>query len=445
MGSHLDYTVANSRQCLCPCDIDGDGDCDVVTADYSYTGVDSILTVLLNDGAGNLAAAAQYVVGGNPYDLVAVDLDGDSDLDFATANSADSSLTLLFNQGDGTLDDVTTIDMGNRPEAIAVLDVEADGDLDLAVACNEETGPTLLLNNGDGTFAAGVSVDTSAQMANGVAAADINGDGLSDLVVCSGSIFAVYEAVGTGKYVRTQESVSAGFSGLINVADFDANGWPDVALEQYHAGNISLRFNSNGTLGPEQLVAVGGHPADLAAADFDGDRDIDLAVAGVPDGHITLLENDGGGGFEVHAAYPCGNCPSTVAALDLDGDGDLDLASGECNGWVHTFENLGDPTFMEDDESELPTFSLSQNYPNPFNPSTVIECSLPARNRVNLAIFNVLGQKVRTLIDAERQAGPLRVTWDGLDDRGKPAATGVYFYRFRAGDQARAKKMLLVR
>ncbi len=444
-GLHRDYKIGNSRQCLLPCDVDRDGDRDIVTVDYSFSGVDSVFAVMINDGGGSFTAAASYIVGGNPYDLVAVDLDNDTDLDFVTANTSDSSLTLLFNRGDGTLENITDIPVDSRPLALTVLDAEADGDMDLAVALYEPSGPTLLLNNGDGTFASGIRVDTSSHMANDIAAVDVNGDGMSDLVACSGSIFFVYTSAGNGDFVRTQESSSTAYSGSICVADFDANGWPDIALEQFQAGTVSLRFNTGGSFGPEQVIVVGGYPADLAAGDFDGDGDIDLAVAGAPESHVTALLNDGTGSFDAGTSYSCGTCPYTIAVLDFDGDGDLDLTSGECNGWVHTFAHSGDPLPVETDEVLLPTFWLSQNYPNPFNPETIIGYSLPARSHVSLVVYNVLGRKVRTLVDGVKPAGPLAITWDGADDSGKPAATGVYLYRFRAGEHVQTKKMLLLR
>jgi len=90
-------------------------------------------------------------------------------------------------------------------------------------------------------------------------------------------------------------------------------------------------------------------------------------------------------------------------------------------------------------------FELSQNYPNPFSPSTTIEYSVPERSHVTIEAYNVLGQKVRTLVDREEPAGSHTITWDGTTDYGQPAATGVYIYRFRAGDHTETKKMLLLK
>jgi flagellar hook assembly protein FlgD len=90
-------------------------------------------------------------------------------------------------------------------------------------------------------------------------------------------------------------------------------------------------------------------------------------------------------------------------------------------------------------------FELSQNYPNPFNPVTTIEYSVMRRGHVAIEIYNVLGQRVRTLVDETKSAGTYRVEWDGNDEAGRPVTSGVYLYRFTTGEVTETKKMLLVR
>lgn len=97
------------------------------------------------------------------------------------------------------------------------------------------------------------------------------------------------------------------------------------------------------------------------------------------------------------------------------------------------------------EESRPSEFSLSQNYPNPFNPATNIEFSLIKATHVKLEIFNIVGQKVRTLVDEEMKAGTYLADWDGKDEKGKAVSSGIYFYRMEAGDFSDMKKMLLVK
>jgi len=96
-------------------------------------------------------------------------------------------------------------------------------------------------------------------------------------------------------------------------------------------------------------------------------------------------------------------------------------------------------------KEETPSnFNLGQNYPNPFNPSTTIPFSLNDAGFVNLSIYNITGQKDRTLVDNYHSIGSRTVTWNGLDDSGKSAAAGLYIYQLRFGDTVESRKMLLI-
>ncbi len=104
------------------------------------------------------------------------------------------------------------------------------------------------------------------------------------------------------------------------------------------------------------------------------------------------------------------------------------------------------------DHIYVPTgFELSQNYPNPFNPWTTIRFTLPSQQEggltlpTTLKIYNVLGEVVRTLVDEPMAPGAHEVVWDGKDDQGDQTASGIYFYRLRAGDLQDTKKMVLMR
>ena len=91
------------------------------------------------------------------------------------------------------------------------------------------------------------------------------------------------------------------------------------------------------------------------------------------------------------------------------------------------------------------TFALHQNYPNPFNPTTEIEFSVLRVARVELAVFDVLGRKIRTLTARRYAAGTYRVKWDGRDEAARPVPSGVYFYRMKAGTRIWTRKMVLMR
>jgi hypothetical protein len=114
---------------------------------------------------------------------------------------------------------------------------------------------------------------------------------------------------------------------------------------------------------------------------------------------------------------------------------------------TETRTGVGDDEGWDDDPDDVPPyrFELLQNYPNPFNPVTTIEYSVPSHAQVTIEIFNVLGRKVRTLVNETKQAGSYRAEWNGTDNAGRPVSTGVYLYRYKAGKVTQTKKMLLLK
>jgi flagellar hook assembly protein FlgD len=90
-------------------------------------------------------------------------------------------------------------------------------------------------------------------------------------------------------------------------------------------------------------------------------------------------------------------------------------------------------------------FELAQNYPNPFNPTTTINFSLPAASDARLDIYNVIGERVTTLINEFLPAGRYQITWNGRLTDGAQAPSALYLYRLEAGDFSQTRKMLLVK
>ena len=89
--------------------------------------------------------------------------------------------------------------------------------------------------------------------------------------------------------------------------------------------------------------------------------------------------------------------------------------------------------------------TLGQNYPNPFNPSTVISYQLSVSSNVKLMIYNVLGQKIKTLVESFQNAGEHSLVWDATDERNNPVSSGIYFYCLQTNEMNFQKKMILVR
>lgn len=90
-------------------------------------------------------------------------------------------------------------------------------------------------------------------------------------------------------------------------------------------------------------------------------------------------------------------------------------------------------------------FTLEQNYPNPFNPTTLIRFSVPVTSRVRISIYNLLGQRVRDLVDESFANGVQEVSWDGRDNTGRLLSSGTYIYRMQSGNFVETRKMVLMK
>jgi len=135
------------------------------------------------------------------------------------------------------------------------------------------------------------------------------------------------------------------------------------------------------------------------------------------------------------------NIESKLDSLDLSGLGIKEATFVDQNAQkleVKIVDKISKPNLPKE-------FSLSQNYPNPFNPQTVIQYALAHDCEVQITIYNILGQKVRTPVNEYQKAGYQRIEWDSKNDRDEEVASGIYFYRLTAGDFSETKKMFLLK
>jgi hypothetical protein len=120
------------------------------------------------------------------------------------------------------------------------------------------------------------------------------------------------------------------------------------------------------------------------------------------------------------------------------------------DGWGTEFTTRGEVSvvsgiFDQNQPIVADEFVLENNYPNPFNPVTTIDFKVPKTSDISIVVYNTLGQKVRTLVDASMPAGKHSVTWDGKNDIGNMLPTGMYFYTLEAAATKITKKMVLIK
>ena len=368
---------------ICAADFTEDGRLDIATANYASNNV----SVLKNSGTGTFAAAVRYAAGSGPRCAVAADFDGDGKPDLAAANSSSTSVTILMNSGGGVFAGGSNYAVGEEPTAVCAANFDGDGKLDLAVANYGSDNVSIIRGVGDGTFSEAVDYAVGSQ----------------SIALCA--------------------------------ADFDGDEKPDVATANRWSNNISIAIN-NGS----------GHVGVLIQA-FAARRSGAFVEL-----EWSVLSDESIEGYRLHRAEEASGervllngdlIPATERAY-------IDRTTHPGRTYLYT---LGAVTSGGEEVSSAAvsvTMSpqpviLLQNHPNPFNPSTIVPFYLPTRMDVEIAIYSVDGRFVKRLFQGSMQEGYREIAWDGTDDAGRPASSGLYLYRLRTGKFIQAKKMILLR
>jgi len=444
----LSVSVGATPATLTVADVNSDGSLDVIFCNRAI----NLITILTGNGDGTLGPGVEHAAGNGPLGICAANLNNDTLLDLAVANFFSTDLSLYFNNGDGTFGVTDNDSVGASPSGVCSADLDADGDMDLATA-NLSGSVTVLLNDGLGVFLSRQDFEIGGAFA--VQAADFDGDYSVDLAVAQWfdppdtiSWVTVLFNDGHGNLGSAQSYHTDLGAGALFAGDLDEDQDIDLAVTAYHEAGLCLLFNDGaGSFAPRVAYATGSGPYSVCGGDFDADADLDLAVANYEGNSIAMLRNQGAGQFALGGTYPLTGRAVSVGAGDFDTDGDLDLVSTVSTTNVTILYNNENAQAVDDtDPGQLPNrWELAQNYPNPFNPGTTIEYTIPSRTLVRVEVFNLIGQRVRLLLDEEQPAGTHRLDWNGIDDAGRSVATGMYLCRLKAGEFAQARKMLLVK
>lgn len=307
------------------CDLDGDGSIDMSVICENASDVRVYMSK--DDGTGTFGAMLSPLnpVGTTPSPNESSDFNGDGFIDLATAEQG-GSVSVLLGNGDGTFQPATTYPLGNPTYGLAVFEADGDGDMDLAAPSNDQV--RLLLNNGDGTFAAPIAIASAVVNDYGLTAADMNNDGIVDLVV--GSVTGQIQVLlsnGNGTFTQKPVQNAGGHAWMIVCGDLNGDGKMDATVANGGNGRGSrLLGNGDGTLqAPFSTPQVGWMTAtDLG--DLDGDGDLDWVLSSFGASIYQMYVNNGAGGFTLDQTIPAIENPACCAMFDADGDRDLDLA-----------------------------------------------------------------------------------------------------------------------
>ncbi|WP_157758158.1 FG-GAP-like repeat-containing protein [Cystobacter fuscus] len=320
-------------------DFDRDGKLDLAIVEQPHG---SSLTLLMGLGNGGFQPARQHELGsylGVNTRPVAADLDGDGSPELIWAGMY-PGLSVARGLGNGAFDTVRAYRLGfgsgseNTHQGVAVADFDRDGTPDVAAVASDGT-LGLLLNQGDGTLGDFKPLGRMGSSGARLALADLDEDGHQDLLAAGiGAAFAVLSN-GEGPF-RIQQVQGAFLTHDQALGDFDKDGHVDLitATSQGNTTQLFL-FRGDGRGGFSTAERVASlqddtfywEHASVAAADLDGDGQLDLAVKVEEDNTLALLRGLGDGTFAPGPRLPAGRMPYFVTTADFDGDGVSDVAT----------------------------------------------------------------------------------------------------------------------
>lgn len=341
--------------------------------------------------------------GGHPFAIVADDFNRDGKTDLAVTNPKVSKVSIYLGHGDGTFEKPANFATGKQPRGLVAGDFNEDGWLDLAVASTGRNSVSLHLGRGDGSFRVAELFRVGSRPFM-LQPADFNHDGHLDLVVSNegerDNRRGLSVLLGNGRGGFSVSSYPTGrYAADVAPADFNGDGQMDVAVATWGTNDVNVHFGrGDGSFVARNSFTYAGHGIyRVLAADLNRDGNSDMVWSDLRRDGLYLLYGDGEGGFPVTRLLPAGRGVRHAVAFDLNGDGWLDLIgvnTGAGNISVNLSDGKGD-------------FLPPQTYASGVFPRTVAVADLNGDGRPDLAVANMRSNDVHVFLN--QGPAPLQV------------------------------------
>jgi hypothetical protein len=334
-------------------------------------------------------ATAYYGMGTNTRDITSGDFNGDGNPDIAITNTFNHTYSIFTGSSTGTFSN--TLNSGAlayQPSPITSADFNNDSKIDLSYA-DLNNSVYVKYGTGVGTFT-GTSSFGSGSYPLDIISADFNNDGKPDLATSNqnntpGNI-TVALASTTGTFATATNFTVGAWAWGLTAGDFNSDGNKDIAVTRAttSTGTLSILFgDGTGSFGLPVNYTTGNSPQSVSTADFNGDGNLDIAVANYADNNITILLGSSTGTFAAAVNYATIPSPTSISCVDIDGDFKIDLAVANGNS-VSILKGSGTGTFVSGFNFSIPAGSVMQLTTADFN----------SDGKIDIAVTNYNGMSV---------------------------------------------------